>query len=87
MFLIGCLLFLLASALINPAYLFPILLFIVLVFIDASIQNKSIAVGLLAIPASFIQLFGYGSGFLLAFWKRIILKKDEFSMYVKNFYK
>jgi glycosyltransferase involved in cell wall biosynthesis len=86
LFLIGCLVCLVA-ALFFISFILPILIFILLVFIDAIIKNKSIAVGLLAIPASFIQLVGYGSGFLFAFWKRLILKNNEFSMYVKNFYK
>jgi glycosyltransferase involved in cell wall biosynthesis len=33
------------------------------IFFSASISNKSVKVGLLAIPASFIQLFAYGMGF------------------------
>jgi glycosyltransferase involved in cell wall biosynthesis len=33
------------------------------IFIDSSIQNKSIAIGLISIPTSFIQLYAYGIGF------------------------
>ncbi len=33
------------------------------IFIDSSIQNKSISIGLLSIPTSFIQLYAYGIGF------------------------
>lgn len=87
LFLIGCLFFILAALFIHPYFIFPILLFTILVLIDSSIQNKNLVVGLMSVPASFIQLLGYGSGFLYAFWKRIILKKDEFSMYEKTFYK
>jgi len=58
--------------------LLPLLLFSLLILIDSSIRNRSLWVGLLSIPASFIQLTGYGAGFLSAFWKRMILKrKDE----------
>jgi len=58
--------------------LLPPLLYSLLILIDSSIRNRSLWVGLLSIPASFIQLFGYGTGFLSAVWKRLILrKKDE----------
>ncbi|NDV66278.1 glycosyltransferase family 2 protein [Bacteroides sp. 224] len=67
--------------------LLPILLYIVLVAIDASIQNKSPKIGVYAVVASFIQLIGYGTGFLRAWWLRCVLRKDEFSAFNKNFYK
>ena len=42
----------------------PLILYSALVFIDSSIRNKSIKVGFISIPAVFIQLIGYGVGFL-----------------------
>ena len=33
------------------------------IFVDSSIQNKSVTIGLLSIPTSFIQLYAYGIGF------------------------
>ena len=36
---------------------------------------------MLSIVASFIQLTGYGTGFLRAWWKRCVLKKDEFAAF------
>lgn len=51
------------------------LLYKLLIFIDSSIRNRSAWVGLLSIPASFIQLFGYGMGFLSAAWHRLVLKQ------------
>ncbi len=59
------------------ASLLPLLLYSLLIFIDSSIRNRSIHVGLLSIPASFIQLLGYGTGFLSAFWKRLVLKRRD----------
>ena len=46
-----------------------------LIFVDSSIRNRSLWVGLLSIPASFIQLIGYGTGFLSAAWNRLVLKR------------
>ena len=64
----------------------PILLYSLLIFIDSSIKNKSPHVGLLSIPAAFVQLMGYGLGFIESWWKRCILKQDEFQAFEKTFY-
>ena len=58
-----------------------------LIFFDAAIKEKSIKIGLLSIVASFVQLTGYGTGFLRAVWRRLILRQGEFEAYKKNFYK
>jgi glycosyltransferase involved in cell wall biosynthesis len=65
----------------------PILLYSFLIFIDSSIKNKSPHVGLLSIPAAFVQLMGYGLGFIESWWKRCILKQDEFQAFEQTFYK
>lgn len=67
--------------------LFPLLFYSFIIFVDSSIKNRSIWVGILSIPAAFVQLMGYGLGFLKAWWKRIVLKQDEFTAFEKNFYK
>lgn len=67
--------------------LLPLLLFSLVVCIDATIKNHSLKIGMLSIIASFIQLTGYGTGFLRAWWRRCILRKDEFSAFKNNFYK
>ncbi len=67
--------------------LLPLLLYSVIIFIDSSTKNKSIHVGLLSIPAAFVQLMGYGLGFIEAWWKRCVKKEDEFTAFEKNFYK
>lgn len=65
----------------------PILLYSLLIFIDSSIQNRSIKIGGISIAAAFVQLMGYGFGFLEAWWKRCVMKKDEFQAFEKTFYK
>ena len=37
--------------------------------------------------AAYVQLTGYGCGFIEAWWKRCIKGQDEFTAYEKNFYK
>ena len=65
----------------------PILIFSLLICIDSSIKNKNMYVGLLSVPAAFVQLMGYGLGFIESWWKRCILKQDEFQAFERTFYK
>ena len=68
-------------------FLSPLLLFSLLVFIDSAIRNKSIKIGALSIWASFIQLIGYGSGFLRAWWLRCVCgRNEELQAFKNNFY-
>ena len=86
-FTIGVVTLLILSILISPFFLLPLVIYAILVFIDSSISNKSIQIGLLSIATAFVQLIGYGTGFLNAFWKRCILRKDEFTAFEDSFYK
>lgn len=67
--------------------LMPLLLYSIIICVDSTIQNNSLKIGLLSIAAAFIQLTGYGCGFISAWWKRCVCGMDEFSAYEKNFYK
>ena len=84
-FTIGVVLVLLAS-LICPWALLLLALFALIIFVDSSIQNKSLYIGILSVVAAFIQLTGYGTGFLSAWWKRCVRGKGAFSAFEKNFY-
>lgn len=69
------------------AGLVPLLLFSFLVFVDSSFRNKSCKVGVLSIWASFIQLVGYGTGFLRAWWLRCVCgRNEELQAFKENFY-
>ncbi len=67
--------------------LLPLLFYSTVILVDSTIKNKSLKVGLLSIPAAFTQLMGYGFGFIESWWKRCVLKQDEFTAFEKNFYK
>ena len=67
--------------------LLPLLFYSGVIFLDSSIRNRNLWVGLLSIPAAFTQLMGYGLGFIESWWKRCVLKQDEFTAFEKNFYK
>lgn len=69
------------------AMLLPFVLFAALILTDATLQNGSLGVGLRAVAAAYIQLWGYGSGFVRAWWRRCVLGRDEFEAFKKNFYK
>ena len=65
----------------------PIILYSAIIFTHSSIKNRSLWVGLLSLPAAFVQLMGYGFGFIESWWKRCVRKKDEFQAFEKTFYK
>lgn len=65
----------------------PLMVYALVVLTDATRQYHSLRIGCLSVYASFVQLCGYGSGFLDAWWKRCVRGKSEFSAYEKNFYK
>ena len=85
-FFLGTIFLLILSAL-NWLFLCPIVFYTILIFFDSLIKSRNLKVAIAAIPASFTQLFGYGMGFIVSFWRRIILKRDEFHAFGKNFYK
>lgn len=90
--LAGCLTttFLCLASLVSPVipllFLTPIILYCLIIGIDSTLRNKSLTVGILSIPAAFVQLMGYGFGFIESWWKRCVLKQDEFTAFEKNFY-
>jgi len=68
--------------------LMPLLLFSLLICVDSSRQNSSLKVGFLSIYASIIQLTGYGTGFIRAWWLRCICgRNEELQAFKGNFYK
>lgn len=69
-------------------FLLPLLLFSLLVFADSSVRNRSFRIGILSVWASFIQLIGYGTGFLRAWWLRCVCgRNEELQAFKGNFYK
>lgn len=87
MFTLGLISLLLLSTLVSWFFVFPILFHMLLLMLSASISNRSLGIGLLAVVTSYTQFLAYGFGFLKAFWRRIILGRGEFSAFTKNFYK
>lgn len=66
----------------------PIVLYCLLICVDSTLCNRSLKVGLLSIPAAFVQLIGYGTGFLRAWWLRCVMgRNEELQAFQKTFYK
>lgn len=78
---------LLLGALVRWWTLLPLAAYALLVFADASLRNRSLKIGLYSVAASFIQLLGYGTGFLRAWWARCVCGRGEMEAFKKNFYK
>jgi len=64
LFSLGSIIVVLASMFLSIVFILPLLLYIGLIWLDAIFKTKSLVVAALAIPTSFIQLFGYGYGYL-----------------------
>ena len=93
-FTLGCALLLVlaavAAALGCPHWwvmLLPLALFALIIMADATRLERSAGVGLRAIAAAYVQLTGYGTGFLRSWWQRCVRGKGEFEAFKKNFYK
>ncbi len=76
-FLIGSLGLILLSIFFSNLFIFPLIIISLLLFLEALLKTKNILIAFLAVPASFIQLYSYGFGFIKGFIKILLLKKDE----------
>ena len=85
--LLLCLVLLAVSPALAWIPLVPLALYCVLIFVDSSCVNRSIKIGFLSIISAYIQLMGYGFGFIESWWKRCVRGKSEFSAFEKTFYK
>lgn len=68
--------FLLLSSLICPWALLPLGIYILALFLESLYVNRSLPIAFLSIVTSFIQLGGYGIGFIGAFVRKVILKQE-----------
>jgi cellulose synthase/poly-beta-1,6-N-acetylglucosamine synthase-like glycosyltransferase len=54
-----------------------LLIYMLAVFVDSTIQNRSLKIGILSIYATFVMLFGYGSGMIRAAFSRFLLRSSR----------
>lgn len=58
-------------------FILPLLAYLLSIFITALVSTKSLVIAAKAVPASIMQLGGYGCGFLKAFTTKILLGKGR----------
>lgn len=68
---------LLLSIFVSPWFLLPLGLYLVAIFISALLSTKSLVIACKALPASVIQICGYGCGFLKAYFIKILLGRGR----------
>jgi len=86
-FVLGVLLLLILSVCCSFWWLLFLVFYKLAIFVDASIKNASLRIGLLSVAASFVQLGGYGLGFLAACWNILVIKKEGYVAFIDSFYR
>jgi len=76
-FVVGLMALILAALFVSPWFLAPVGVYAVALFVSALVSTRSAKVAMLAVPASFIQLIGYGTGFIKAYFVKIILGRGR----------
>lgn len=76
-FVIGSLAMIVLAITVTPWAITPLAAYLLAIFMTATIKNRSLKIGVLAIPASIIQLGAYGSGFIKAWFTKILLKRGR----------
>lgn len=76
-FVIGSLALILLSIFVSWWFVMPLLVYLGAVFVSALFSTKSLDIALKSLPASIIQLGGYGVGFIRAYMTKIILRRGR----------
>lgn len=78
-FTLGSIILILLGIFLSPLWLIPLGIYLLALWCSAIISTRSLKIGSLAVAASMVQLFGYGTGFLRAYIWKILLRhgRDE----------
>lgn len=77
LFVIGVVAMVLLAIFCSPWWLLPLGIYLLAIFVAALWSTRSPRIALLAVPASMIQLGGYGCGFIKAFVVKILLGRGR----------
>ncbi len=77
LFLIGTVALILGAIFLSPWWLLPLGVYVAALFVAALVQTRSLRVTLMAVPASLIQLWGYGAGFIRAWFSAVVLRRGR----------
>ncbi len=73
-FVIGTAALVLLSVFVSRWFILPVAAYLLAVFLTALFSTRSIVIALKAIPASILQLGGYGCGFIKAYFSKVLLR-------------
>ena len=76
-FVLGSLMLIALACLVSWWFITPLLAYFLAIFLTALISTKSLIIACKALPASIIQLMGYGCGFIKAFTLKILLRRGR----------
>lgn len=65
------------SATVSPWFMLPLGLYLLAIFVSALVTTRSLVIAVKALPASVIQICGYGCGFLKAYFLKIVLGRGR----------
>lgn len=74
---IGAVALILLGIFVSPWFLLPLALYLLAIWVVALVSTRSVKIATLAVPASMIQLGGYGCGFLKAYTTKILLGRGR----------
>lgn len=73
----GAIALILLGIFVSPWFLLPLALYLLAIWVAALVSTHSVKIATLAVPASIIQLGGYGCGFLKAYITKILLRRGR----------
>ncbi|MBR1964609.1 MAG: glycosyltransferase [Muribaculaceae bacterium] len=76
-FVIGAVSLILLACFWSWLFIVPLLAYFLAIFVTALISTKSLIIACKALPASIIQLGGYGCGFINAFTRKILFRRGR----------
>lgn len=86
LFTLGSFALLVCAAAVSPWFLAPLAVLMLLWAVDSGARNRSVRIGWLSIWTSFIQLYGYGIGYLYGLWNRYVRGWSEEQTWVVTRY-
>jgi glycosyltransferase involved in cell wall biosynthesis len=86
LFTLGVFALVVLTLVVSYWFIAPLIFHAGILFFSATLSTRSLVIGLLAVVTSYTQLLAYGFGFLQSFWRRMILGREEYSAFNRNFY-
>jgi glycosyltransferase involved in cell wall biosynthesis len=87
LFTLGVPVLVLLAFLASWYFVLPLALHLLALFLGSVWKNRSLYIGLLSVLTSYTQLYAYGTGYLYAFFRTVILGRGESSAFESNFYR